>query len=188
MNATNISSQSLVFANPIINNILIAIIIFFLGLIIGRIAGRLISRIIKQFEVDSAVKKKTGVKTSFDKIIGSVVSYIIYFVFFIIALNYVGITSLLLNIISIVLIAVLAISAFMSLKESIPNIVGAIKIKKSISLGDKIKIGTVEGTIEGITMTETKVLTKKGDVIHIPNSLFLKEKYTSRRSRKNRSS
>lgn len=184
MNATNISSQSLVFSNPIINNILIAIIIFFLGLIIGRIAGRLVTRIIKQFEIDSTVKKRTGVKTSFSNAGGNIVSFIIYFVFLIIALNYVGITSLLLNIISIILIIVLAISAFMGVKESVPNMVGARKIRKTVSVGDKIKIGTVEGHIEAITALETRILTKKGDLIHIPNSLFLKEKYTSRKSKR----
>jgi small-conductance mechanosensitive channel len=177
----NITSQSLLTSNQTINNIVIAIIIVLLGLLIGKVLGKVIERLLKEFRIDKTVKEKTGFNSSLQKIISNIVSYAIYFVFLIIALNQVGITSLLLNVLSIVVILILAISTILSIKDSVPNMIAHKRIKETMKKGDKITLGnSVEGKIDEITLFETKLTTKSGDEIYIPNSLFLKETHVKK--------
>ncbi len=171
----NLSAQTFLQTNPIINKLIVAIIIFFVGLIIGKVLGKLAEQILREFRVDKTVKDKIGVRTSLQKLVGNIISYSIYFVFFIIALNYVGITVLLLNILSIVVILVLFISAILGIKDAVPNMMAYRHVQKNIKEGDSIVIKSVAGIVQEITIFSTTVQTKVGDEIIIPNSLFLKE-------------
>ena len=182
----NITGNGLFGPDSLVNIIIVAVVIFLVGLILGRVLGKLVERILREFRVDKTVKDKIGVNTSMQKLASGIVSYSIYFVFLIIALNYVGITSLLLNVISIIVIALLAISLLLSVKDSIPNMLAFRRINRSVKIGDKIKINNVEGVVEDMTLFETKLVTKGGDEIHIPNSLFTKETHIKRANRKKR--
>lgn len=188
MNTTNITEQSILMSNPLINDIIIAIAIFLLGLIIGRIVGKFVQRLLKDFKVDGTVQKTTGLKTSLERVLGSVISYAIYFIFFIIALNYVGITSIILNVLSIAVIVILAISLILTIKDSVPNMIAynTITKHKHVQIGDRIRLDSVEGVIENISLFETIIKTDLGDRIHIPNSIFLKEKFVRKARKKER--
>ena len=48
--------------------------------------------------------------------------------------------------------------------------------KNKLKKGSKIKVGSVEGTVESVGLTDTQIKTKKGDRIFIPNSTLTKEK------------
>ncbi|MCF7798940.1 mechanosensitive ion channel family protein [Candidatus Woesearchaeota archaeon] len=180
----NLSATSLLQSNPLINKIIVAIIIFFVGLIIGRILGKLVERVLREFHVDKTMKTKMGLGTSMQKLISGIVSYSIYFVFAIIALNYIGITSLLLNILSIIVILILFISAILSLKDALPNILSFSQVSKNIKQGDIITIKSVEGKVKDMNLFATIVVTKNGDEIRIPNVLFLKETHIKRAKKK----
>ena len=180
----NLTAGSLLQSNPVINKIIVAIIIFFVGLIIGRVLGKLVERILREFHVDKTVKDKIGLSTSMQKLVGGIVSYSIYFVFVIIALNYIGITSLLLNILSIIVILVLFISAILSLKDAIPNVLAYSQVSKNVKEGDTIMVKSVEGKVKDMSMFATIVETKNGDEIRIPNNLFLKETHIKRAKKK----
>ncbi len=180
----NLTTSPLSEWNPIINSIIVAIVIFFIGLIIGRVVGKLVERVLREFNVDKTVKDKTGFSTSMQKLVGGIVSYSIYFVFAVIALRQIGITPLLLNILAIVVILVLFVSAVLSLKDAIPNILAYGQIAKNIKECDTIMVKSVEGTVKDMTMFATFVETKNGDEIRIPNSLFLKETHIKRAKKK----
>jgi small-conductance mechanosensitive channel len=182
----NFSTQSLLQSSEVINAIVVAIIIFVVGLILGRVAGKFIERLLREFQVDKTVKNKIGVSTSVQRMVGGIVSFSIYFVFAIIALNYVGITSLLLNVLSIVVILVLFISAILSLKDALPNILAYTQIRKNVKEGDVIAVKTVEGTVQKINLLATVITTKQGDEILIPNVLFLKETHIKRAKKKSK--
>ena len=179
----NLTGQSLMQENTIINNIILAILIVFLGLVIGRIAGRLVERIFKDFKVDATVKEKTGKAISFQKFASNLVSYTIYILFTVFALNQIGITHLLLNIIIIILVLVIISTILLSLKDSIPNMIAyrTITKKKLVRKGDIISFNQVEGKVKQINASETLIKTKGGDLIHIPNILFLKEPFIQKK-------
>jgi small-conductance mechanosensitive channel len=69
-------------------------------------------------------------------------------------------------------------------KDFIPNLVaGLFMLKKTeIEKGKRIKAGNVEGTVVEIGLIETKIKTKKGDEIYIPNSTLTKEKLVVKKS------
>ncbi len=179
----NITSQSLLAQNPLITNIVLAMIIFFVGLIVGRVASKLIERIFKDFGVDSTVKRTTGLKVSFQKFLSKLVAYGCYILFFIIALNQVGITHLLLNIVVIILTIIVLSTIILSLKDSIPNMIAyrTIKKRKAINIGDEVTFKNVEGRVIEINASETIIKTKKKDLLHIPNLLFVKEPFVQKK-------
>lgn len=184
-NITNATTDALLASNTLVNEIVIAIGIFLLGLIIGRIAGRLVGRFVKNFGVDGFVKKKTSLKFSMEKFIGGLVSVVIYIVFFIIALNYVGITSLLINVLSFIIIIVIAITAILAIKDSIPNFVAYRKITKvdRVRISDFISFDNVSGTVIDMDALEVQIETKSKDIIHIPNCVFVKKMYSVKRKK-----
>src|SRR6056297_1190998 len=174
MNETELlMTNNIIMSNPLITNIVVAIIIFIIGIILGRIAGKIVEKLLKDLKFDSTLKKKTSIKSSLEKLLSVFVQVSIYIIFTVIALNYVGVTSLILNILFIVVIFVLAISFILALKDLLPNLISGNKIRKvsEIQIGAKIKIENVEGTIKELTMTEVKIERTNGDILHIPNSL-----------------
>lgn len=181
MNNTTLAQPPILQSSDLISSLTVAFILFVLGLIIGRILGKVVEKVLKEFKVGSAVRKKTGMKTSFEKLVSGFVSYCIYIVFFILALNKIGITAVILDIVAIIIVVVLAISLILSIKDSMPNIIAYRKLagRKDVAVGKKITVQNITGEIEEMTLFEVKVRTSSGDIIHIPNSLLMKETYTT---------
>lgn len=181
INATN---KSLVFVNELATNIVVGIIIFLVGLIIARILSKLVQKVLRDFSIDGTLRKKTGIKTSFEKFITSSIFIIVTLIFLVIALNYVGVTNLIVDILSIAIIIVVTVSLLLAIKDNIPNLLAyrAIRLKKTVEEGDVINIENATGTVEEISVFQVRI--RKGeDIIYIPNSLFLKKEF-SRKKRK----
>ncbi|MGM5481288.1 MAG: mechanosensitive ion channel domain-containing protein [Nanobdellota archaeon] len=189
MNNTTIAQPVLLQSSDLISSLTVAFILFVLGLIIGRLLGRVVEKVLKEFKVGSAVRKKTGMKTSFEKLVSGFVSYSIYIVFFILALNKIGITAVILDIVAIIIIVVLSISLILSIKDSMPNIIAYRKLsgRADVTIGRKITVQNITGTIEEMTLFELKVKTSSGDIIHIPNSFLMNEKFTTHKKISSRS-
>lgn len=187
MNETliNATSNSLVFVNQIATRIIVGIIIFLVGLIIARILSKITQKVLKDFSLDGTVKKKTGIKTSFEQFISNSIFFVVMIIFLIISLNYVGITSLIINILSIAVILVVLVSLILSIKDNVPNILAhrVIRQKKLITEGDTISMDTATGVIEEISLFQVKICNKE-DCIYIPNSLFLKKEFKKKKKRK----
>ena len=181
MNHT-ITQNSLIEINPFLTSILIAIVIFLGGLILGRILGKLIEKFLKDFKIDSNIKKKTNIKLSIGKLLSVFIQASIYIIFAVLALNHIGITSLLLNIIFIAIIIVLSISFLLALKDSLPNMIAGLTLRKksNLKLNTKININNIEGTIIELNLFEVKIEKTNKDILHIPNSLFVKSKYITK--------
>ncbi len=67
----------------------------------------------------------------------------------------------------------IAISFAMS--TVIQNLVSGLLVQadKAFSIGDKIKVQNFEGTVQKISVRTTVIETKEGDVVFIPNSVFI---------------
>jgi len=174
-NITNTTKNALMASHTIVNNIVIAIAIFLIGLIIGRIIGKLVGRFIKSIGLDDFAKKHSKIKFSFEKLSGGFVSFVIDLIFLIIALNYVGVTSLILNVLSFVIIIIISIAIILSIRDSVPNIIAFRKITKnnSVKVGDTVEFDNVKGVVKQINAFETQIENKNEDIIHVPNSMFV---------------
>lgn len=154
----------------------IAIIILLVGFIIARIVGRLTKKVLSELEVDYILKKGAGVKFSLEKFVSKSIEYFIYFLAIVLTLNQLGVTTTVLHLIAGAVILIIVVSFILAIKDFIPNLMAGFIIyqRKRFKDGDYIKVGEVEGRIKHITLLETKLQTKSGDTILIPNSMLAK--------------
>ena len=183
----NATSNSLIFVNEIATRVLMGVVIFLVGLIIARISSKITQRVLRDFAIDGALKKKTGIKTSFENFISRSVFFIVMMIFLVISLNYIGVTSIIVNVLSIAVIIVVMISLLLAIKDNVPNIIAyrSIRQKNTILEGDTITMDHTIGIVEDITLFQIKIKNKT-DTIYIPNSLFLKKEFKRKNRLKNK--
>lgn len=171
----------------IMTKMVIALVILLIGLIIGKIVGRIMHRVLREIGLNEIVKNAAKIKLDLEEAFSLFVTYFIYFVTVVTALRQMGLATIILDIISIMIIVIIVVAVFLGIKDFIPNMMSGVFIhqKKLIKEGDILKIKGVEGKIVYINLVETKVKTKSGDMIHIPNSVLTKEQIIVRERRGN---
>ena len=164
-------------------NIVVAVIILLVGFIIARIASKLIQKILHEIELNKIIKK-AGLKLALEEIIHNFIKYFIYFITVIWALSELGLTTTVLNFLSLAVLVLIVISILLAIKDFIPNAFAGFMIyqKSILQKGNKISIDGIKGEVEKITLIETEIKTKTGDIIHIPNSFITKKKLTIKKS------
>jgi small conductance mechanosensitive channel len=153
-----------------------AIVIIIIGFILARIANKLIKKVLHELEVNRILREKANIKIKVEEIIASAIKYIIYFIAIIWALNQVGLTTTVLHIILGIILILLVVFMILAFKDFIPNIMAwfVINQRKKFKEGDRIKVKDIEGTIIKIDLLETKIRTKKHEIVFIPNSILTK--------------
>lgn len=186
---TNISGKAVVdssvnFINdlirPLLTRFVVAIVILLIGFVLGKLLGKFCQRILHEIGINVALKKATGFRINIEAGVGVFITYFVYFLTVVMALNQIGITTTVLNMIAAAVIIIIIISIVLAIKDFVPNVLSGIFIHKKgfIKVGDKVKAGNVKGNIIYLNLVETRVETRDGDIICIPNSLFLKQGYT----------
>jgi small-conductance mechanosensitive channel len=79
--------------------------------------------------------------------------------------------------ISLAMIILIVLSLTLAIRDFFPNAVGGIVIakKKMLNIGDTIEIDNIKGKVNKLSLIAVEVITKKGDLIYIPNSLISKK-------------
>ncbi len=169
--------------NSLLLEIFIALTIFILSLIVGKIVGKIVIKTFEKTQLNDLIKKNTKKKISIDKIVANFLTYAIYVVGFIWALEYLGLATTILNLLSGAILIVTIIIIFLALKDFIPSITAGLFIhaKGFLREGDIIKLHDIEGKIISLNLVETKVKTKSGDLIFIPNSRLTKYEVIKRK-------
>jgi len=157
-------------------NIISAVVILFVGFIIGKIAGKLVFRILHELGIDDIMKKAVGIEKPIEKLASSLAAYFIYFMALIMALNQLRITTTVLQMVVAAAMLLFIISFILAVKDFIPNMFAGIYIFKNrhVAEGEFIKVKGIQGKVTAITLLETKLRTKEGDTVCIPNSLLIK--------------
>lgn len=164
-------------AYTLLNKLILSVIILLFGFIIGRVVGKLVLRVTHEFGLDKYLKSFTGIKFSLEHIISSFASFFIYFIAIVLALSQLGVETVIFNIIALGVIALITLSIVLAIKDSVPNITAGFFMfqKRLFKKGDKIQFKGITGIITETNFMEVKIQTQKGDIIFIPNSLFIKE-------------
>jgi small-conductance mechanosensitive channel len=176
------------FFNNLVTNSLgkfiVAVIILLVGFIVGKILGKLLEKILHELEINKLFRRWFKTEANFEEIFGLILSYVIYIFAIIMALNQIGLTATILNFLAAAILVIIIISVFLSLKDFLPNLFAGFGLLKGgkIKEGDRIKIKDIEGKITRINLTEVEI-DSKGDILHIPNSLFVKNEYLIKRSK-----
>jgi small conductance mechanosensitive channel len=169
-----------------LNRLLVAVIILLIGFIIGKVANRILERGLTKIRLNEMVKQVTGLNFGLEEMIGHFVMYFIYFIAIIMSLRHLGIATDILNILSAVIIVLIGIFILLGVKDFIPNIISGIILnqKGTIKKGDEITVQNVKGKVIEITLLETRLETKKGDLIIIPNANLTKNEIIMKKQKK----
>lgn len=159
---------------------IVAIILLLVGFIIGRIAGRLVYKFLHSFELNENFSKLSGVSMKIEEIAESFTTYFIYFITIVIVLQQIGLATTVLHMIAAGVIIVIILSTFLGIKDFVPNAIAGfyIQSRKTFIVGQTIKVKGMSGKIVQITLLETKLETKSGDIILVPNSILHKTEVT----------
>lgn len=157
---------------PLYMRLIVALIILLVGFMIGKLLGKLVGRIIHEVEIDSILRKASGMNVKIESFISAVVTYFIYLVTIIMVLNQLGMTTTILQMISAAVIIIVAISIILGIKDFVPNAFAGFYIYKRnlIRVGERIRVKGLEGKVMHINLVETKLETKDGDTVYVPNS------------------
>ena len=157
-------------------NLIAAIVILLVGLVVGRFLGNLTKKLLHELELDRLLKEQTRFKIPLEQFLGSLVKFIVYFVAIIFALDQLGLQTAILNVILAIILISLVVFMILAIKDFIPNLVAGLILhqKRNIKAGEKIEVNNIEGEVINVTLVETKLRTKSGDMVYIPNSVLTK--------------
>ncbi len=163
-----------------------AFLILLVGLILGKLAGKVIKRVLSKMKLNHLIETSTGFSYSLEEMIALGVEYFIYFIAIVFALDQLSITTTILNIISGALTVFILLSILLAIKDLFPNIIAGIYILNKFRLrrGDEITINGIKGKIKETSLLEIQLITKENEIAHVPTSNFLKEKWKSKHSPK----
>lgn len=165
-----------------------AAIALLFGILLGKLIGKLVLRFLHELEVNRLVKQLTRTSFPLEEFISSGLTYLTYFAFVTLSLEMLGLNPQVFNLIAAGIIAVVVISILLAVKDIIPNAIAGIFIHLSnhIREGDSITVKDITGKVEQVGMVETKLKTRVGDTIYVPNSLLMKSIVARKRNRTER--
>lgn len=139
--------------------ILIAVVILIIGVIVSRITVKLMGKAMDRSRLDLTV----------NRFIRSAVKIALYVLVVTVALTVLGVPMT--SIITVIGTAGVAIG--LALQNSLSNLAGGFLIlfAKPFRVGNYIRVGGDEGTVEGISILYTKLLTPDNKAIFIPNGI-----------------
>lgn len=183
--AADFIGAALAFISRAANSLVVASIILLLGFIAGRLLGKLVERVLEDLEVNKAVQSAVRLSLPLDEIFGAVVMYSIYFFAIVLAVDALDLELVFFNAIALVIIALIMISILFSLIDFVPNVFSGIYLhqKGNARPGDNVKVGDIEGKVESIDLVDTRVETKNGDKLYVPNNLFVKQAVIVRKNK-----
>ena len=157
--------------------LLLAVIILLIGGIIGKIFEKAMMRILHELEVNILIKRCVGYRVLVEEAISKAILWFVYITSFVIALSQLGIETLVLNILIGGIIIFVLIGVLLAVKDFIPNTIGGIVIRQRAAFkeGDSIKVKDIDGKVKSISLIQTILETKNGDMIYIPNATLVKE-------------
>jgi small conductance mechanosensitive channel len=159
-------------------DVIIGIVLLLVGFGVGILVKKILQRVLKEMKLNS-VMAKVNVTYDLEKWISSIASYIIYLVTIVIFLDNLGLGSVVLYLVVGAILMLIILTSLVGLKDVIPNFIAWLLIQKrgNVQEGRNIDIKEISGHVEKIGYLETEIKTERGDILYVPNSLFLKSKF-----------
>lgn len=153
-----------------------AIVILILGFVLGRLLGKLMRKVLHELELDEIIAKHVREGFEAERWISFVVEYATYGFALVWALNQLGITTTVLQIVVALVVFTLVVVVVLTLKDVVKNFFAGLVLRQKsvVKIGKRIEVGLVEGTVVRVGWLETKLVTRKKEVVFVPNSLMVK--------------
>ncbi|RME31395.1 hypothetical protein D6789_02905 [Candidatus Woesearchaeota archaeon] len=164
---------------PALNEIIIFFFIVFISFLIGKIVGRLVRKLLGDFKSDAWFRKLLGTSIPAAKLISGFTAGAIYTIGVIIALRAVGLGPAVITLLVVILFVSVVLGLLVALRDLIPNAVAGLTLRsrRDIRVGARLKMSEVEGLITEVTLLETHVKTREGEMVIIPNALFTRSAF-----------
>ncbi len=165
-------------AESYVYNLTIGFIVLLVGLGLGVLLKKVVLKILQEIELNK-VLGKVGLTYDLERWISSIVSFVVYLITLVIFLNQLGITSIVLYLIVGAILMLIVLTFIVGLKDVFPNLVAWIVIQRRghIKEGSRVEVKEISGVVEKVGMMETEIRTENGDILYVPNSLFVKSKF-----------
>ncbi len=147
-----------------------------LVLIVGVLLAQLVNSVVRG--------AADGVGLEYANGLGRIAQWLVIIISISVAVGQLEVKTDLLNyIIAIVLITVglaAALALGLGSREVAGQIIAGIYVRELYQVGQQVKVGDVEGTIEEIGTVKTILLTEEGELVSLANRLLLDQRVTSR--------
>ncbi len=165
-------------AQSYVYTVAVGVVILLIGFIAGLLTRKFLYRILKEIELNK-ILTKIGISLNAEKTLSSGASYLIYLLTIVFFLDHLGITSVVVYLVLGGVLMLIILSFLVGLKDVIPNLVAWFIIQKrgKVKEGKRIEVKEIEGRVENVGFLETEIRTDRGDILYVPNSLFLKSKF-----------
>lgn len=152
--------------------------ILLIGLALGVLVKKLIYKILKEIELNK-IMSHVGVTYNLEQWVSSILSYLVYLITIVFFLDQLGITSIVLYLILGAVLMLVILTVIVGLKDVMPNFVAWILLQRKDRMieGHQVNVKEIYGKVEKIGFLETEIRTDSGDLLYVPNSLFLKSKF-----------
>ena len=149
-----------------------------IGLALGILVKKFIFKLLKEVELNK-IMSRVGITYNLEFWISSILSYLVYLITLVFFLNQLGITSIVLYLIVGAILMLVILTAIVGLKDVIPNFVAWVLLQRKGRMieGHHVSVREIDGRVERIGFLETEIRTESGDLLYVPNSLFLKSKF-----------
>lgn len=139
---------------------LFGIVVFLLGIVLVKLILKVLTKALERSKIEATVHG----------FIKSMVKWTLYALVVVIALSSIGVE--LSSIVAVIGATGLAVG--LGIQSSLANVAGGFTIlfSKPFKKGDYIEANGIQGTVEEITMVNTKLLTPDNKAIHIPNGVL----------------
>lgn len=166
-----------------LTNTMLALMALFIGCIIGKMVEKTVKRMLHELEVNTVIKKIVGVRILVEEGCSISAKWIVYVMASIIALKQLGIETLALNILFGGIILFVVIALLLALRDAFPNAIGGIIIFKrgTIKKGDVIMVKDITGKVLEMSLLQTIVETKNGDIMYVPNAALVRELFQKKK-------
>ncbi|MBI4918932.1 mechanosensitive ion channel [archaeon] len=167
-----------------LTTLVVTALIVLIGFIIGKLVRRLSQKFLHEADLDKFMNK-INFKSSVEEFVSRTLEYFVYFITIVIAIDKLGLTTTMLYIVSGAFLLFIMIAFFLGIKDFFPNLIAGLVLmkKEKVKKGQFIKVGSVEGKVENVDFIETKIKTKNGDLIYVPNSLLYKQDVVVKKAR-----
>ncbi|MBI4144873.1 mechanosensitive ion channel [Candidatus Woesearchaeota archaeon] len=157
------------------SNLVIAAIILVIGFLVAKVLERLLHRILHGLELNR-ILKKAGFRFPLEESIPQLIKYFIYVSTVIVSLNQLNLMGALVGLIAIVVILIIITGMVFGLRDFIPNFIAGIRIHRRgfVKEGDRIRVRDIEGEVRDIKLLETRIKTSSGDLLFVPNTMFVR--------------
>ena len=172
--------------SPYVTRFAVSLVILLVGFILAKIAGKIVHKVLSSLELNKTLSELTNTKIAVEGIAEAFTTYFLYFITIVIVLQHLGLATTVLNMIAGAVLIIIILSTLFGIKDIIPNAVAGIMMrqKKSLHVGEIIKVKGMRGKVVAISLIETKIETPNKDLIFIPNSVLIKTEVVKIREKK----